>query len=103
MNKNSVRLTESQLKKVIEESVRKVIDESDFHRAFKSGKSLDVLNSSDGTYQDSDIWECLVELKEKLRQAEEMAKMPQYGSVGQTRNYLVGAIKGLQAFIDSRS
>ena len=77
--------------------------ESDYHRAYKAGKNLDFLHSTDGTYVESDIWECLAELKERLHQAEERANMHYYGDEGETRNYLVGAIKGLQAFIDSRA
>ena len=80
-----------------------VIKESDFHRAYKGGKNLDLIHSSDGTYSESDVWECLAELKKKLRQAEQRAKMPIFGNEGETRNYLVGAIRGLQAFIDSRA
>ena len=101
--RNKVRLTESQLHNVIKESVRRILMESDYHNAYKRGKNLDLVHSTDGTYVDSDIFECLAELKEKLRQAEERAKMPNYGDEGKTRNYLVGAIRGLQAFIDSRA
>ncbi|MCF0125720.1 MAG: hypothetical protein HUJ68_08215 [Clostridia bacterium] len=100
--KNRIRLTETQLHNLIKESVRNVLEESDYHRAFKQGKNLDVLHTTDGTYTDSDIWDCLAKLKEKLHQAEERAKLENFGNEGKTRNYLVGAIRGIQAFIDSR-
>lgn len=98
--KKTIRLKESELKRMISESVKRVLMENDYHRGYRAGRSLDVLHTTDGTYTDEDVFKCLEELKTKLKQAEERAKMPQYGSEGEARNYLVAAIRGLQDFID---
>lgn len=96
-------LTEQKLNSIIKKAVKQTLmNENDFHRGFKSGRNLDVIKSTDGTYTDSDIWQTLEELKELLHQAEERAKTGYYDE-GTRRNYLVGAIKGLQAFIDSNN
>ena len=98
--KRTIRLTEQDLHRIVKESVNRVLKENQFHRAYKSSKSLDGVGSR-GTYTEDDVFEQLSILKEKLKQAEERAKTGQYDE-GETRNYLVGAIRGLQAFIDSR-
>lgn len=98
--KQTIRLTESDLRNMISETVKRVLREKDYHRGYRAGRSLDILHTADGTYRDEDIFRCLDELKAKLKQAEERAKMPQYGDEGEARNYLVAAIRGLQDFID---
>lgn len=98
--KKLIRLNESDLHRIVKESVKRVLMEKDYHRGYRAGRSLDVLHTTDGTYRDEDVFRCLDELKAKLKQAEEMAKMPQYGNEGEARNYLVAAIRGLQDFIN---
>lgn len=98
--KQTIRLNESELKRMIAESVKRVLMENDYHRGYRAGRSLDILHTADGTYRDEDVFRYLDELKAKLKQAEERAKMPQYGNEGEARNYLVAAIRGLQDFID---
>lgn len=98
--KRTFKLNESELKRMITESVKRVLMENDYHRGYRAGRSLDILHTADGTYRDEDVFICLDELKAKLKQAEERAKMPQYGNEGEARNYLVAAIRGLQDFID---
>ena len=98
--KQTIKLRESELKRMIAETIRSVVNENSFHRGYKAGRNLDVLNTTDGSYRDEDIFSCLAELKSKLKQAEARAKMPQYGNEGEARNYLVAAIRGLQDFIN---
>ena len=98
--KQTIKLRESELKRIIAETIRSVVNENSFHRGYKAGKNLDVLHTTDGSYRDEDIFSCLAELKSKLKQAEARAKMPQYGNEGEARNYLVAAIRGLQDFIN---
>ena len=68
-----IRLTESDLHRIVKESVKRVLMEKDYHRGYRAGRSLDVLHTTDGTYRDEDVFRCLDELKAKLKQAEEMA------------------------------
>ena len=98
--KQTIKLRESELKRMIAETIRRVVNENSFHRGYKAGRNLDVLHTTDGSYRDEDIFSCLAELKSKLKQAEARAKMPQYGNEGEARNYLVAAIRGLQDFIN---
>ena len=98
--KQTIKLRESELKRMIAETIRSVVNENSFHRGYKAGRNLDVLHTTDGSYRDEDIFSCLAELKSKLKQAEARAKMPQYGNEGEARNYLVAAIRGLQDFIN---
>ena len=98
--KQKIKLRESELKRIIAETIRSVVNENSFHRGYKAGRNLDVLHTTDGSYRDEDIFSCLAELKSKLKQAEARAKMPQYGNEGEARNYLVAAIRGLQDFIN---
>lgn len=98
--KQTIKLRESELKRMIAETIRSVVNENSFHRGYKAGRNLDVLDTTDGSYRDEDIFSCLAELKSKLKQAEARAKMPQYGNEGEARNYLVAAIRGLQDFIN---
>ena len=98
--KQKIKLRESELKRIIDETIRSVVNENSFHRGYKAGRNLDVLHTTDGSYRDEDIFSCLAELKSKLKQAEARAKMPQYGNEGEARNYLVAAIRGLQDFIN---
>lgn len=99
--KKVIKLKESDIHRIVHESVKKVLKESDFHRAFKSAKRLNGVGDSDGSYRDKDVFRYLNELKTKLRQAEERAMTGNYDE-GEARNYLVGAIKGLEAFINDR-
>ena len=98
--KQTIKLRESELKRMIAETIRSVVNENSFHRGYKAGRNLDVLHTTDGSYRDEDIFSCLAELKSKLKQAEARAKMPQYGNEGEARNYLVAAIRGLQDLIN---
>lgn len=98
--KQKIKLGESELKRIIAETIRSVVNENSFHRGYKAGRNLDILHTTDGSYRDEDIFSCLEELKSKLKQAEARAKMPQYGNEGEARNYLVAAIRGLQDFIN---
>lgn len=98
--KQTIKLREFELKRMIAETIRSVVNENSFHRGYKAGRNLDVLHTTDGSYRDEDIFSCLAELKSKLKQAEARAKMPQYGNEGEARNYLVAAIRGLQDFIN---
>ena len=98
--KQKIKLRESELKRIIAETIRSVVNENSFHRGYKAGRNLDILHTTDGSYRDEDIFSCLEELKSKLKQAEARAKMPQYGNEGEARNYLVAAIRGLQYFIN---
>ena len=98
--KQKIKLRESELKRIIAETIRSVVNENSFHRGYKAGRNLDILHTTDGSYRDEDIFSCLAELKSKLKQAEARAKMPQYGNEGEARNYLVAAIRGLQYFIN---
>ena len=99
MNKRRIRITESGLHRSVKESVNKLLKENDFHRAYNLSKKLHGIGDDD-TYTDSDIFHKLHELKTKLRQAEERAKTGLYDE-GEARNYLTGAIRGLEAFINS--
>ena len=90
--KQTIKLSESKLERIIAETIRSVVNENSFHRGYKAGRNLDVLYTTDGSYRDEDIFSCLAELKSKLKQAEARAKMPQYGNEGEARNYLVAAI-----------
>ena len=98
--KQVIRLTEGDLHNIIKESVNKVLNENDFHRAYKRGKNLSVLGNKD-TYTDDEVFDCSETLKKKLEHERKMASTGQYTESGEAINYLVGAIKGLQAFIDS--
>lgn len=98
--KQTIKLRESELKRMIAESFLRVLNENSFHRGYKADRNLDVLHTTNGTYRDEDIFSCLAELKSKLKQSEARAKMPQYGNEGEARNYLVAAIRGLQDFIN---
>ena len=72
MNKKLIRLTEQDLHRIVKESVGRVLKETDFHRGYKQGNSLNVLGSRD-SYTNDDVFICLQQLKEKLKQAEERA------------------------------
>ena len=106
MNKKQViRINENQLRQIVTESVKRVLKETDFHKGFKRGKGLEMDKlglspSIKDTFTDDEIFDCLSTLKEKLKQAEERASTGLYDE-GEARNYLVGAIRGLQSFIDS--
>ena len=103
--KQRIRINESQLRQIVTESVKRVLKETDFHKGFKRGKGLEMDKlglspSIKDTFTDDEIFDCLSTLKEKLKQAEERASTGLYDE-GEARNYLVGAIRGLQSFIDS--
>lgn len=106
MNKKQViKINENQLRQIVAESVKRVLKETDFHKGFKRGKRLEMDKlglspSIKDTFTDDEIFDCLSTLKEKLKQAEERASTGLYDE-GEAKNYLVGAIRGLQSFIDS--
>lgn len=95
-------LCRSELSRRKEDAVLKNLGlrESDYHRAYKSSKNLKGIGVG-SSYTESDIWDELDKLKTLLYQAEERAKTGNFDE-GNTRNYLVGAIRGLEAFVRSR-
>lgn len=99
--KKTIRLTESELKNLIMGSVKRVMNETDYHRAYKYAKSGNIITPSD-SYTNNDVLDCLQELQDKLRQAKERARIGGYDE-GEAMNWLHGAIKGLEAFIQSNN
>ena len=50
MNKNRIRLTESQLHKVIKQSVRQVLNEGQSHQIFETDKVLNIVEELDNLW-----------------------------------------------------
>lgn len=50
MNKNRIRLTESQLHKVIKQSVRQVLNEGQSHPIFETDKVLNIVEELDNLW-----------------------------------------------------
>ena len=101
MNKKKIRLTENELKQIVAESVKKMLNETDYHRAYSSAKKLDGFGLKD-TITDDEVFECLDTLQKKLEQERKNASTGQFSGNGESINFLVASIRGLQAFIKSR-
>ena len=101
MSKKKIRLTENELKQIVAESVKKVLNETDYHRAYSSAKKLDGFGLKD-TITDDEVFECLDTLQKKLEQERKNASTGQFSGNGESINFLVASIRGLQAFIKSR-
>ena len=100
MNKK-IRLTENELKQIVAETVKKMLNETDYHRAYSSAKKLDGFGLKD-TITDDEVFECLDTLQKKLEQERKNASTGQFSGNGESINFLVASIRGLQAFIKSR-
>lgn len=101
MKKNRIKITENELKQIVAESVKKVLNETDYHKAYKSAKKLDGFGLGDAITED-EVFECLDTLQKKLEQERKNASTGQFSGTGESINYLVASIRGLQAFIKSR-
>ena len=101
MLKKKIRLTENELKQIVAESVKKMLNETDYHRAYSSAKKLDGFGLKD-TITDDEVFECLDTLQKKLEQERKNASIGQFSGNGESINFLVASIRGLQAFIKSR-
>ena len=100
-NNMKIKLTESKLKQIVMESVKKVLNETDYHKAYKSAKKLDGFGLGDAITED-EVFECLDILQKRLEQERKNASTGQFTGTGESINYLVASIRGLQAFIKSR-
>ena len=99
MKKNKIRITESKLKQIVDESVKKVLKENEFHSAYKDAKNNPVLSSE---FTEDDVFDTLETLRKRLKHERELAATGQYSRTGERINYLVGAIRGIEAYIKSR-
>ena len=101
MNKNKIRITQNVLKQIVAESVKNVLNKTDYHKAYNSAKKLDGFGLGDAITED-EVFECLDTLQKKLEQERKNASTGQFSGTGESINHLVASIRGLQAFIKSR-
>lgn len=98
MKKNRIKITESDLKQIVAESVKRVLNENEFHSAYKDAKNNPVLSSE---FTEDDVFDTLETLKKRLKRERELASTGQFSRTGERINYLVGAIRGIEAYIKS--